>query len=185
MYINLKPVRSAVISQICKIPAPLDRTIAIAALVSSLLVFNGALGIAHAQTPEPSPPAKEKYDHGDSQQAMKQRVEDRIKTLHDKLEITSAQEAKWGDVAQVMRDNEAGISQLIQERRQNLQHLTAVDDLQSYENITQAHVDGLKKLIPAFQALYSDMSADQQKDADEAFGRFEGHRGGKAANKNG
>ncbi len=116
---------------------------------------------------------KSHADH--SPKTMAEHVEYRIKTLHNKLAITDAQEQKWGDVAQAMRDNEATISQLIQERQQSPQNMTAVEDLQSYAKIAQAHVDGLQKLIPAFQTLYNDMSDDQKAKADAAFGHFEGH----------
>jgi hypothetical protein len=110
-----------------------------------------------------------------SPQAVAQRIEDRIKTLHDKLEIANSQEPKWNDVAQAMRDNEATINQLIQDRHQNPAAMTAIDDLQSYEKIAQAHLDGLHKLIPAFQALYNDMPDEQRKKADAVFSGFEGH----------
>jgi periplasmic protein CpxP/Spy len=130
---------------------------------------------------------KHGYEHGPkmdhSPEAMARRVEERIKTLHDKLGITSEQEAKWGDVAQTMRNNEAAIAALIETRRNNAKDMTAIDDLQSYEDITQAHADGIKKLIASFQTLYADMPDEQKKVADEAFGRFEGHRGDKSARK--
>jgi len=112
-------------------------------------------------------------DH--SPQAMQQHVEDRIRTLHAKLGITNSEEPKWNDVAQAMRDNEATLSQLIQERHQNPARMTAVDDLQSYGKITQAHADGFQKLIPAFQSLYDDMSDEQRAKADKIFSHFEGH----------
>jgi len=147
-------------------PASTIRIAALAALIGGFS-FMSPLSTASAATPS------EKMGH--SSQAMAQHVEDRIKTLHDKLDITSTQEAKWGDVAQAMRDNETTISQLIQARHQDPANMTAVDDLQSYERIAQAHVDGLQKLIPTFQALYNDMSDDQKKDADKAFSHFEGH----------
>jgi len=165
----------------------LMRTAAVAALVSGL-AFASPLYAAPGDPPPPPenamgqpspPPPPGHHGPGDrmvhSPQAEAQRVEARIKTLHDKLGITKDQEAKWGDVAQAMRDNQTTIDQLIQERHQNPANMTAVDDLQSYEKITQAHVDGLQKLIPAFQSLYSDMSDEQKKSADQAFSRFEGH----------
>lgn len=108
---------------------------------------------------------------------MQQHVERRIKELHEKLKITSAQEEKWGIVAQTMRENEKTISQLITARHQNPEKMSAVDDLKSYENIAQAHVDGLKLLIPVFASLYNDMSGAQRSNADQAFSQFEGHRG--------
>lgn len=115
--------------------------------------------------------------------AMQQHVESRIKTLHEKLKITSAQEEKWGVVAQTMRDNEKTISQLISERHQNPEKMSAVDDLKSYEKIAQAHVDGLKQLTPVFEGLYNDMSVEQKSNADQAFSNFEGHRGHRVMKK--
>jgi len=149
------------------------------------LAFTGAAQAAGTDTPDPSQGGmiQNASSTASQQQAdpiaqrMAQHVEDRIKTLHRKLAITDAQEAKWNDVTAAMRDNEATLSALIEARHENPQSMTAIDDLQSYENITQAHVDGLKKLIPAFQSLYTDMSDDQKKNADKIFGTFEGHHG--------
>jgi hypothetical protein len=108
---------------------------------------------------------------------MSQKVEERIQSLHDKLQVTSDQEGAWNDVAQAMRDNEASIHQAIQARWQNAKTMSAVEDLESYQKIAQAHADGLGKLISAFSTLYDNMSPTQQKNADQVFGQFEGHRG--------
>jgi IS30 family transposase len=116
-------------------------------------------------------------------QAMARHVEERIKTLHEKLGITSEQEEMWGDVAQTMRDNEATIATLVETRHKNAKDMNAIDDLKSYEEITQAHADGIKKLIVSFETLYAEMSDPQKKVADDAFGLFEGRRGNKAAKK--
>jgi hypothetical protein len=153
-------------------PTTMIRVAALAVLVSGI-AFTGPLQAAPADTTEPTANVNIKDN---SPQVMAQHVEDRIKTLHSKLGITSAQETKWNDVAQAMRDNETAITQQIQARQQNVETMSAIDDLQSYEKIAQVHVDGLQKLIPVFQALYNDMSDDQRKKADEVFGRFEGHR---------
>jgi hypothetical protein len=153
------------------------RIAAVATFVGAL-AFAGPLNAAPADTSDPPQSA---MDH--SPQASAMRVEDRIKTLHDKLNITSAQESKWNDVAQSMRDNDAAINQLIRDRHQNPANMTAVDDLQSYEKIAQAHSDGLQKLIPAFQALYIDMPEGQRKNADLVFSSFEGHQGDATATK--
>jgi hypothetical protein len=180
-----------------KVATPVVRTIAVAALASGL-AFAAPLRAAPADTSEPhvtdlsQPPAFQATPDqprspapvvriSDSQ-AMRMHVENRIKTLHAKLGITDAQEPKWNDLAQVMRDNETNISQLIQERHRDPASMTAVDDLQSYEKIAQAHVDGLQRLIPTFASLYNDMSDEQQKKADLVFSGFEGHRPNMAAN---
>jgi hypothetical protein len=120
-----------------------------------------------------------KYAHGTppTQEQMQNEVETRIHTLHDKLGITAAQESEWSDVAQAMRSNESSMGSLIQARHTSGATMTAVDDLESYQKIAQAHADGLGKVISAFQTLYEDMSDDQKKNADEVFGKFEGHRG--------
>jgi len=39
--------------------------------------------------------------------------------------------------------------------------MTAVDNLQSYSAIVEAHAEGLKKFVPAFEALYTSMSDTQ------------------------
>lgn len=101
------------------------------------------------------------------------RVETRIKQLHEQLKITTAQEPQWNAVAQAMRDDAAAMQSMIAKQRQNRAQMTAVDDLRSYEEVTETHVAGLQKLIPAFQALYDSMSPEQKKNADAVFS----HRG--------
>lgn len=96
------------------------------------------------------------------------RAEQRIKELHAKLHITQAQEPQWAAFVQVMRDNAQQMSSLIAQRDQN-PPATAVDNLKSYAEITDAHGDGLKKLVPAFESLYASLSDDQKKVADTMF----------------
>jgi protein CpxP len=110
------------------------------------------------------------------------RVEMRIKDMHAKLHITPDQETQWQQVAQVMRDNENALQPLIEERKSNARSMTAVDDLHSYEKITKAHVEGIKKFTPAFETLYSSMSDEQKRQADVLFRGIE-HKKMKAAAK--
>jgi hypothetical protein len=109
-----------------------------------------------AQQSQPLPPAASTKDA---------RVEARIESLHDRLKITSAEEPQWSDVAQAMRDNAQQMSEVI-EQRQQARSMTAVDDLKTYQRIADAHAQGLKKLIQAFQTLYDNMSDSQKKNAD-------------------
>jgi|GEM_PF-806318 hypothetical protein len=174
-------------SHVSGFPTLIVRIACLAAFVG-MLASASTLNTAFADDSEPqgmmsqdapTPPATKGHIHGDkmdhSPQAMARHVEERIKTLHDKLGITSEQETQWADVAQTMRDNEAAIAALIETRHKNASGMTAIDDLQSYEDITQAHADAIKKLITSFHALYGEMSEDQQKNADKVFGSFEGH----------
>jgi periplasmic protein CpxP/Spy len=97
------------------------------------------------------------------------RVEARIKDMHAKLNIIQAQEEQWGKVAQVMRDNASSMEALIKVRKEHAKTMTAVDDLKSFGDITEAHADGIKKLTPVFATLYAGMSDGQKKEADYLF----------------
>ncbi|MGH6996396.1 MAG: Spy/CpxP family protein refolding chaperone, partial [Stellaceae bacterium] len=101
-----------------------------------------------------------------------------------RLKITAAQEPQWQQVAQVMRDNAAQMEQMVKERDAKLKTMTAVDNLQTYSDVAQAHADGLKKLVPVFDTLYGSMSDAQKKVADAVFrGIAERHATHKAAPK--
>lgn len=104
------------------------------------------------------------------------RVEARIKELQTKLKITPAQQEQWNKVTQAMRDDAKTMEALIKARLENTSAMTAIDDLKSYAAIAEAHADGLKKFIPAFEPLYASMSDAQKKDADTLF-HHQGHHG--------
>ena len=106
------------------------------------------------------------------------RVEARITNMHAKLKITQAQEVQWANVAQVMRDNEKAVEPLIKARKENAKTMTAVDDLKSYGEVTDAHADGIKKFTPVFATLYAGMSDNQKQEADALF-----RHGGKRSKK--
>jgi hypothetical protein len=101
--------------------------------------------------------------------AKTDRVEARIKELYTKLKITPAQQELWNNVAQAMRDNAKTMEDLIKARVEKEGTMTAVEDLQSYGEIAQAHADGIKTFIPIFEPLYASMSDAQKKDADRLF----------------
>lgn len=160
---------------------------------------NGGMMMQQNMTaPQPAPMAHRHHDHaaqqqpvadqgmdpapqhhagmkGHSPEEMRMHVEERIKNLHAKLGITKEQEPQWNDVAQAMRDSEANVSGLIQERHENASSMNAIDDLESYQSIAQAHADGLKKVNASFKTLYDNMSDAQKKNADNVFGSYEGH----------
>ncbi len=110
-----------------------------------------------------------------------ERAEDRIKQLHDSLKITPDQEAKFGKVADVMRDNAKEMDAAVEKREEAKQTTTALDDLKAYQQVAQAHADGLKALVPAFEGLYGVLSDTQKKQADEMFSH--GLGGGKHGHK--
>ena len=90
----------------------------------------------------------------------------RIKYLHDRLRITPEQEPLWDTVAQAIRDNARDIVPLIRERFRATTSGSALDVLHSYEALGEAQLDGLKKFIAVFGALYASLSEGQKKIAD-------------------
>ncbi len=129
-----------------------------------------------AQTMPPSTASAAPKMHA----ASVDRIEERITALHQQLRVTPDQEALWSDLAQVMRANGQKLRDEVAERSTKRKSMTAVDDLHSYEMIADEHADGLKRLIPAFEALYAKMTPAQQKHADYVFGEQErtaAHRG--------
>jgi periplasmic protein CpxP/Spy len=154
------------------IASPVLRMAAVAALMGTTMLASPLTGaraepIQLAQTTQKSPTAKAATD-------MKpETVESRITKLHADLKITPNEEQKWTDVAQAMRDNAAAIEKLIASKRaQAPQSLTAVDDLNNYQEFAQAHVDGLKNLTSSFKTLYDSMPDVQKKNADQVFQSF-------------
>lgn len=102
-------------------------------------------------------------------------VEAYLARLHKQLMITPDQQKLWDDYANVERDKVKSFQALAEERKANAANMTAVDDLQSYAKFTEANADAVKKLVPAFEALYNSMSDAQKKNADTIFAQFE-HR---------
>jgi hypothetical protein len=96
-------------------------------------------------------------------------VEARIKELHRRLHITEAQKPQWDNLTQVMRDNAQAMVNLEKQRASDVKSMTAVDVVKSYAQVIDAHEDGMKKFIPAFEALYNSMSDEQKKIADSMF----------------
>jgi hypothetical protein len=95
-----------------------------------------------------------------------QNVETNITTLHQRLQITPAQEAQFNAVANVMRENartEANAPQ------QPPAGASAVDDLRAYIRYSEIELAGLKKMLPALEALFATLSPTQKRAADAAF----------------
>ena len=141
------------------------RPLAIATVTGAALFAMPAM----AQTKEQAakPPAAEAATSN-----KPETVEQRITTLKAALKITPDQETKWKAVADSMRQNAGMMEKLVQEKRAKAASMTAVDDLETYQDFTKARLDGLKNLTSAFKSLYDSMSADQKKNADQVFQAF-------------
>jgi hypothetical protein len=142
--------------------------------IVAVLVSTVAFGSAFAQTPDPSASPQSSADASRSAMAASDAkrdaaVEKHIKQLRAELKITSAEESQWNEVVETMRANAKELDRAIDKRAANAARATAIDDLNSYADIAQAHANGVKKLASAFSGLYSVMSDDQKKEADEVF----------------
>ena len=121
--------------------------------------------VAQASTTTPAPSTTQKAPAATTHAKKKpvDRVEARITELHSRLKITDAQATQWDAFAQVMRDNAKSMTDALDKRAAAAKTATAVDDMRSYQAVTQAHADGMAKLVPAFESLYNAMSPEQQK----------------------
>jgi len=147
-------------------PAPVARSFAIAALLGATILAN-PLSKAYAADTGKSPAAQ------DATSMQGETVEQRITKLHADLKITPEEDAKWNGVAQSMRANAAKMEKLVAEKRtQAPQEKTAVEDLKTYSEFAQAHVDGLKNLTSSFETLYAAMPDGQKRNADMVFQNF-------------
>ena len=144
---------------------PIVRSLAIASLATTALVA-GTFGPAAAQTGGKPPAAAA------ATSSKPDTVEQRITELKTALKVTPDQEPKWKAVADAMRQNAGMMDKLVQDKRAKAASMTAVDDLETYQDFTKAHLDGLKNLTSAFKSLYSSMPADQKKNADQVFQAF-------------
>jgi hypothetical protein len=92
-----------------------------------------------------------------------------LAALHDELAITPAEEPLWTSFAGSMKDSAAQLGQAYRERRTQLPTMNAIADMNSFIQLEQMRLDGLKKSSAAFTALYQTMPPDQQKVADTVF----------------
>ena len=138
------------------------------ALVGGIVML-GVVSVSTAGARAAEPPANKTMEKNVVGNA--DRVEAHIKELHDKLKITSEEEAKWKDVADAMRKTAKEVHEKLADRteKEKTAPLTAVDELKHYEALQQVPYDGAKRLVDPFEDLYQSMSAEQKKAADALF----------------
>jgi periplasmic protein CpxP/Spy len=155
--------------------APVVRSTAIAALLSATMLAGLPIAVhaasaASTEVPQGQAVAPVNDTSAAAAETKGETVEHRITSLHTALQITPEQEKQWNAVAQAMRENAAAMDKLVASKRTTPpQNMTAVDDLKTYQQFAQAHVEGLKNLIASFGTLYDAMPAAQKKIADAVF----------------
>ena len=137
------------------------RSLAVVTLAGTTL-FAGALAPASAQDSKAPAAAA-------ATSSKPETVEERITTLKTALKITPAQETNWTGVATAMRENAVAMETLVKSKRAKSADMTAMDDLLTYQDFSQARLDGLKNLTSSFRTLYESMPDAQKKIADTVF----------------
>ena len=93
-------------------------------------------------------------------------VEASIASLHQRLQITPAQEVPFNAVANAIRANARAEASAPHQPPANA---SAVDELRAEIQYDEVELAGLKKLLPALEALYASLSPTQRQAADTAF----------------
>jgi hypothetical protein len=77
-----------------------------------------------------------------------------------------------------MRENAKEMDALTKARAENIRTMNAVAQMEFRVQISEAHLDQLKKFIPPFDTLYGSMSDEQRKNTDTIFltGRHGKHK---------
>jgi periplasmic protein CpxP/Spy len=90
-------------------------------------------------------------------------VEANIAQLHQRLQIAPAQEPQFDALANVMRRNAQMMSSTPPPNP------NAVETLRLAIQYGQQEIDGMRRLLPALQALYATLSPAQQQTANMVF----------------
>lgn len=93
-------------------------------------------------------------------------VEANIASLRQRLQITPAQEAQFNAVANVMRQNARTEANAPHAPPANA---SAVDFLRAEIQYDEVELAGMKRFLPALEALYATLSPAQRQTADAIF----------------
>ena len=93
-------------------------------------------------------------------------VEASIASLRQRLQLTPAQEAPFNAVASVIRGNAQAEAAAPHQPPANA---SAVDELRAEIQYDEVELAGLKRLLPALEALYASLSPAQRQAADATF----------------
>ena len=159
-------------------PKRLHDLLRVAAFCGAGLILGAARPAAAQPSPAavPPPPAARTAQPPASpataalQTAPRGDLDKRVRRLHDQLGITPEQEELWRPVATAMVDSAGAVGDAMQARFKKPQPMSAVEDIQTYQAVADAHAKGLRQLADAFAPLYAAMPAVQQKAADKLFG---------------
>jgi LTXXQ motif family protein len=139
-----------------KVALPATLVVMVAFLSAIFFASPNAAYAATAKKKTPAVAATSAVEH----------TEARIKMLQDALKITDSQKELWNTLTQVMRENAKSMDALRKERAETIATMNAVERLKFHSQFTELQLEQLKKLIPAFEALYVTMSDEQKASTD-------------------
>ena len=153
------------------IPLSGAASIAVAALlcVPATMAQPQSAAVQGTTPPPPAAAASPMAGHPVAGKNAEERVEARIKELRAQLRITPGEEPQWNEFAGVMRENARDMDEAFMQRAQQFPTMNAVQNMQSYEQISEQHAQRVQKLIPAFQKLYDAMPDQQKQLTDQVF----------------
>jgi hypothetical protein len=101
--------------------------------------------------------------------SLEQVARERLARLHDTLRITQGQQQAWNRFADTSLQNATTLDQLYRQRRDTLQTLNAVQNMQTFTQIQFQQAQDMQRLLPTFQQLYTELSPQQRQTADDMF----------------
>jgi len=124
---------------------------------------------APAAPPAVSAGASPMTSHTVPGNSAEQRVEEHTKELRAQLRITPAEQPQWEQFANVMRENARAMDQVFAQRMQQYPTMNALQNMQSYERVAEAHAQHVQRLVTAFVNLYNAMPEQQKQLTDQVF----------------
>ena len=95
------------------------------------------------------------------------RLERRIERLHTALGITPAQAGQWRVFAEALRANGRDMDALVIRRRDSLPTMSALENIDSLNDIAAVHSRNMQRVRTAFAPLYAAMLPSQKANADK------------------
>ena len=97
---------------------------------------------------------------------------ERLGRLQDTLRINPGQQQAWNQFANTSLQNATTLDQLYRQRRDTLQTMNAVQNMQTFTQIQLQQAQGMERLLPTFQQLYAELSPPQRQAADDMFRNY-------------
>ncbi|HEY6430848.1 MAG TPA: Spy/CpxP family protein refolding chaperone [Acetobacteraceae bacterium] len=104
--------------------------------------------------------------------SIEQMARERLGRLQDTLRINAGQQQAWNQFANTSLQNATTLDQLYRQRRDTLQTMNAVQNMQTFTQIQLQQAQGMERLLPTFQQLYAELSPQQRQAADDMFRNY-------------